>query len=130
MKSLCTISVFLSILLFVFSCKKSTNSGFTYTGNLVVGDSITFRSTLSTTNDLTWGFDNGYGSGYFGITQVTHIFTTEGKHLVSLIPGNDSSKMVMQTLIIQANPQIQAVLQKISGTIYIIAPVLVGRGGV
>ncbi len=115
----------ITIWIFLLSgCEKNNQNtatpktSFSYSGNLVVWDTIRFQSNLPSDYTLYWKFDSS-SPGLYNSPQVSHVFTKVGKHSVCLLSGHHSGFVTdseTQMLTIDVNPKIQQCLQKITGT--------------
>src|ERR1700677_708471 len=90
-------------LLGMYSCKKGSKAAvynFSYTGNLLINDTIFFNSTASGASTFLWNFGDGSSSA---VATPAHVYTTSGSFVVTLTVGNNSIGAISKTLSIKSS---------------------------
>src|SRR5580658_6305532 len=93
----------ISLMLSLHSCEKGTKAAindFSYVGNLLISDTITFSSTAPATSIFLWNFGDGTTSAQ---ASPYHIYSTSGSYVVTLMVNNNLNQVISKTLAIQSS---------------------------
>ncbi len=85
----------------VISLADSAHLGFNWTGNRIVGDTLTFTSNASSVT--TWAWDFGDGSTAATATPG-HVYTAAGTYTVTLVLNSDAAFTASKTIKIFTDP--------------------------